>query len=143
MRQKTLLISRPTLRAPASEIRSPQQWFNIQRRGARVHLLAGRAAKLHHCDATLIDLSLSGALIEHTQWVRVGDLYSFSFQVKGLHVKIRVRAVRSFVSHRVPEAGGERQLVYRTGVEFTNLTAETARVISAHLNRFLILELAR
>jgi len=116
MNEKVIHISRSALGVPPVEIPSPPQQYNIQRRGARVRLGGGRTARLHLWDVMLIDLSISGVLIEHTHRVRVGDLYSLSFQIEGLHVKARARAVRSFVSHRTPVAGGERQLVFRTGM---------------------------
>jgi len=141
MNEKVIHISRSALGVPPVEIPSPPQQYNIQRRGARVRLGGGRTARLHLWDVMLIDLSISGVLIEHTHRVRVGDLYSLSFQIEGLHVKARARAVRSFVSHRTPVAGGERQLVFRTGMEFADLTAETAELISAHLGRLRISEL--
>jgi len=135
MDEKILHITRTTLGTPAVEIPPPAQQYNIQRRGARVRLRNGAAAKLHLWDVTLIDLSRSGTLIEHTHRVRVGDSYHLSFQVDGLHVRVKARAVRSFASHRVPVAEGERQIVYRTGMEFADLTADTANSISAYLNR--------
>ena len=135
MDEKILHITRTTLGTPALEIPPPAQEYNIQRRGARVPVRQGAAAKLHLWDVTLIDLSLSGTLIEHTVRVRVGDSYHLSFQVDGLHVRVKARAVRSFASHRVPVAGGERQIVYRTGLEFADVTADTAKSVSAYLDR--------
>ena len=142
MDEKILHITRTALGVPPFEIPSPQQGYNIQRRGSRVRLRAGAKARLHLGDVTLIDLSLSGTLVEHTQRVRVGDLYSLSFQVQGLHIKVRARAVRSFASHRVRVAGGERQLVYRTGMEFSDLSEDTAKLISAYLDRLHASEFA-
>jgi hypothetical protein len=142
MDEKTLHITRTALEPPAVEIPPPHQEYNIQRRGARARLRTGTAAKLHLWDVTVIDLSLSGALIEHTHRARMRDLYYLSFQADGLHLRIQARAVRSFVSHRVPVAGGERQLVYRTGIEFADLTADTTKRISAYLDRLRTSELA-
>jgi len=135
--------TRMAFAATAVEIPTPAQQYNIQRRGARIRLRAGRTARLHLWDVTLVDLSISGALIEHTHRIRVGDLYTLSFQLDGLHVKARARAVRSFVSHVASAAAGEQQLFYRTGMEFSDLTADTAGLISAHLNRMRTSELGR
>ncbi|MFI5340587.1 MAG: PilZ domain-containing protein [Candidatus Methylomirabilales bacterium] len=142
MDEKTLHITRTALGTPPVEIPPPHQEYNIQRRGARVRLRTGTAAKLHLWDVTLIDLSFSGVLIEHTHRVQVGDPYYLSFQVDGLHTKARALAVRSFVSHRISMAGGERQIVYRTGMEFADLTADTTKRISAYLDRMRTSELA-
>ncbi len=141
MDEKILQSALTTLEASAVEIPPPHQEYNIQRRGARVRLGTGTAARLHFWDVTVIDLSLSGALIELTHRARVGDLYYLSFQADGLRLRIKARAVRSFVSHRVPVDGGERQLVYRTGIEFVDLTADTTKRISAYLDRLRTSEL--
>lgn len=141
MNEKILHVTPTALEKPVVEIPPPPQEYNIQRRGARVRVPPGIAAKLHLWDVTLIDLSLSGALIEHTHRVRVGELYYLSFQVEGLHVRVKARAVRSFVSHHVPMTGDERQLFYRTGVEFTDLPDDTAKSVSAYLDRLRTSEL--
>jgi len=123
------------LETPVTEVPPPRQEYNIQRRGARVHLRKRVAARLQFWDVTLLDISRSGVLLAHTDRVRVGELYRLAFQVEGLYFKVVVRTVRSFVSHFVPVAGGEQQIVYRTGMEFTALTDETAQRISASVHR--------
>jgi len=143
MDEKILHITRTALGVPAAENPAPRQEYNIQRRGARLRLRAGAKARLHLWDVTLIDLSLSGALVEHTHRVRVGDLYCLSFQVEGLHVRAKARAARSFASHRVPLARGERQLIYRTGMEFADLPEATTALISAYIDRLRASQLAR
>jgi hypothetical protein len=123
------------LETPVTEVPPPRQEYNIQRRGARVRLRKRVAARLQFWDVTLLDISRSGVLLAHTDRVRVGELYRLAFQVEGLYFKVVVRTVRSFVSHFVPVAGGEQQIVYRTGMEFTALTDETAQRISASVHR--------
>jgi c-di-GMP-binding flagellar brake protein YcgR len=135
MNEPFLRRTPPVPELPVDEVPSPRQEYNIQRRGARVQLQAGTAAKLQFWDVTLRDISRSGILVEHTQRVQVGDMYRVAFQVDGLHLKVTARAVRSSVSHFVPIAGGERQLVYHTGMEFIDVTDETAKRISAYINR--------
>jgi hypothetical protein len=142
MEKSTLHITRTTLKTPALETPSPRQQYNIQRRGARVRMRAGATARLHIWDVILVDLSRSGALVEHIHRVQVGEVYHLSFQIEGLQVKAKAQAVRSFASHRAPGTGAERQLLYRTGMEFVDLTAHAAELISAHLNRLRTSELA-
>lgn len=143
MDEKVLHITRSLFESPAVDIPPPRQEFNIKRSGARVHTRAGVPVRLHFWDVTLLDISSSGALLEHDQRVRVGEVYRLSFEVEGLHVGLTGRTVRSFVSHRIPVAGGEQQIMYRTGLEFTGLTEDTAQLISAYVTRVRRSELAR
>ena len=96
----------PPPRDPASE----------RRRAARVRMRDKSPAQLQLRDVNLIDISLSGALVEHTEPVRPGEIYRFSFPVEGHQVQVLARAMRAFASHRVTVAAGERQIVYRTGM---------------------------
>jgi hypothetical protein len=135
MDEKTLRITLSALGGPTVEVPPPRTEQNIRRRGARVRLRAGAPARLQFWDVTLLDLSRSGALIEHTQRIQVGDVYRLVFQLEGLDLTVKARVARSFASHYAPVAGGERQLVYRTGVEFTEVTGETTARISAYLGQ--------
>ena len=142
MDKSTLHITRTTLKAPGLDVPLPRQVYNIQRRGARVRLRAGAIARLHIWDVTLVDLSRSGALVEHIHRVRVGEVYHLSFQLEGLQVKAKAQVARSFASHRGPGMGTERQLLYRTGMEFIELSPDTIRHISTYLERLRNSELA-
>jgi hypothetical protein len=143
MDKSTLHITRTTLKAPGLDVPLPRQVFNIQRRGARVRLRAGAIARLHIWDVTLVDLSRSGVLVEHIHRVRVNEVYQLSFQLDGLQIKAKAQTVRSFVSHRGPGAGADRQLLYRTGMEFVDLSPDTIRHISAYLDRLRASDLPR
>jgi hypothetical protein len=127
--------TRPLPEIPVTEVPPPRQEYNVQRRGARVRVRPGAAAKLQFWDVTLRNISRSGVLLEHSQRVQVGELYRLAFQVDGLHLKVTAWAVRSFVSHFVPVPGGEQQIVFRTGMEFTDVTEDTAKRISAYIDR--------
>jgi two-component system OmpR family response regulator len=108
-----------------------------RRRSARVRMRAETPAQLHLMEVNLVDLSLSGALVEHTEPVRPGEIYRLSFPVSGKEVHVLARAVRAFASHRVTVAGGERKVVYRTGMEFVGVEKSAADAIAAYVNRFL------
>lgn len=115
----------------------PRDTVNERRRATRVRMREQAMAQLQLRDVTLIDLSLSGALIEHSEPVRPGEIYRLSFMVEGTVVQILARAIRVFASHRVTVAGGERQVVYRTGVEFVGVKKDAADLISAHVDHLL------
>jgi hypothetical protein len=48
-------------------------------------------------------------------------------------VQILARAMRVYASHRVTLAGGERQVVYRTGMEFVGLKKDVADILAKHI----------
>ena len=101
----------------------------------RVPMKGQIPAQLQLKNVTLLDLSLSGALLEHVEPVNPGEIYRLSFPIEGKQVQVLARAVRAFASHRVTIAGGERQLVYRTGMEFVGTEKTATDLISAYLDR--------
>lgn len=115
----------------------PRDITNERRRAARVRMREQAMAQLQFRDVTLVDLSLAGALIEHTEPVRPGEIYRLSFVVGGKQVQVLARAIRVYASHRVTVAGGERQVVYRTGMEFVGVKKDAADLISTHVDHLL------
>ena len=113
----------------------PPDKASERRRADRIRLPSRSRAQLQLLDVILIDLSLSGALIEHTQPVRPGEVYRFSFTVDSHQVQALARATRVFASHRVAVTGGERQVVYRSGIEFVGVEKVVADVISNYIDR--------
>ena len=78
----------------------------------------------------------------NTTPVRVGELYWLLFQVDGLHLKVTARAVHPLISHFITVAGGEQQIVYHTGMEFTALTDDTVALVSAYIDHLRAADLA-
>jgi CheY-like chemotaxis protein len=113
----------------------PPDKASDKRRADRVRLSGRSPAQLQLLDVILIDLSLSGALIEHSQPVRPGEVYRFAFTVDSHQVQTLARAMRVFASHRVAVAGGERHVVYRSGIEFVGVEKAVADVISNYIDR--------
>lgn len=113
----------------------PRDPASERRRAARVRMRDKAPAQLQLRDVNLIDISLSGALVEHTEPVRPGEIYRFAFPVEGHQVQVLARAMRAFASHRVTVAGGERQIMYRTGMEFVGIEKGAAQLISAYIER--------
>jgi DNA-binding response OmpR family regulator len=124
-------------KAELSTLPPPKEISNERRRSSRVRMRAAAPAQLHLMEVTLIDLSLSGALVEHTDPVRPGEIYRLSFPIDGQEVNVLARAVRAFASHRVTVAGGERKVVYRTGMEFVGVDKAASDAIAAFVNRLL------
>jgi DNA-binding response OmpR family regulator len=123
----------PPPRDPASE----------RRRGTRVRLRARTPAQLQLRDVNLIDLSESGALVEHIDPIRPGEIYRLALTLDGQNVQVLARAMRVFASHRLTVTGGERQVVYRTGMEFVGLKKEAASRIASHVESLLRQESSR
>ena len=112
----------------------PRDAASERRRAPRIRLRAQSRAELQLRDVNLIDLSLSGVLVEHIEPLRPGEIYHLSITIKERKVPVLARAMRVFASHRVTVAGGERQVVYRTGMEFVGLEKETADLIAEHVD---------
>ena len=106
------------------------QYYAVQRRGARVHLREMVPVQVQFWDAHLVDISRSGALVEHTDRVRPGEVYRLTFPGEIRKVQVVVRAVRSFVSQLAHMAKGEGQVVYRSGVEFVDGENGVAELVS-------------
>jgi DNA-binding response OmpR family regulator len=115
----------------------PRDAATERRRGARVRLRTHAPAQLQLRDVSLIDLSLAGALVEHVEPVRPGEIYRLALTLDGQNVQVLARAMRVFASHRVTVAGGERQVVYRTGLEFVGLKKEAASLITEYVEGLL------
>jgi DNA-binding response OmpR family regulator len=111
----------------------PRDSASERRRAPRIPLRERFPAQLQLRDVNLIDLSLSGALVEHVEPIRPGEIYRLSLTAEGQRVQILARAMRVYASHRVTLAGGERQVVYRTGMEFVGLKKDVTDIITKHL----------
>ena len=135
MNESILHATSIALEEPVAEIPSPPQQYNVQRRGSRVRVPRKTTARLQIWDVTLVNLSISGALVEHTHRVRVGEPSLLTLNIEGVEVKVKVRIVRSFVSHFVPITLEEQQLFYRTGVQFVDIADDATKLISGYLDR--------
>jgi hypothetical protein len=78
--------------------------------------LGARIGRIH--DASLIDISAGGALIEHLHLVRPGSFSLLSLILNHAEVGVQCRVVRSAAHRCEVEPTGERTLIYRTGLEF-------------------------
>ena len=115
----------------------PRDSASDRRRAPRIPLRERSPAQLQLRDVNLIDLSLSGALVEHVEPIRPGEIYRLSLTAEGQRVQILARAMRVYASHRVTLAGGERQVVYRTGMEFVGLKKDVADIIAKHIESLI------
>ena len=84
-------------------------------------------------ETSLVDISVGGALIEHAHIVRPGTMSYLILTLKGRDVSVACRAIRSLVHRPEMDPEGERTLVYRTGLEYVDLSDETLRLLDEYI----------
>jgi transposase len=109
----------------------------LRDRAPRVRMPDHATVMLQLRETRLIDLSVSGALIEHSIPVRIGNMYRISIPVEGHHILVSARAIRAYASHFITHEDGEKHVVYRTGMEFVKLDRDAARRLAAYVDRLL------
>ncbi|MFQ5882034.1 MAG: PilZ domain-containing protein [Candidatus Methylomirabilales bacterium] len=81
-------------------------------------------------EASLVNISLCGALIEHAHVVRPGTVSYLVLILQGREVNVRCRVVRSVVHRPQVLPDGGRELIYHTGIEFLDPSDETQQMLS-------------
>ena len=114
---------------------SPPQYYSIQRRGSRIRLQEPIPIRFHLWEARLVDISLSGAYVEHNDRVFPCEVYRLSFHAEGRSMQLLARVVRSSVSRLIQLKEGEGRIVYRTGLEFIAGENGIAEIVSAYIDQ--------
>ena len=85
-------------------------------------------------DATLLDLSIFGARLEHREALRSGWRYVLSLPVSegALPLYLPVHVIWSRVQHAA-RGRGQTGLLYQSGVEFRGLSPETEQALASFL----------
>ena len=78
--------------------------------------LAARITPIH--EAILINISRGGALVEHSDPVPPGTISSLTLMLHEQEVGMKCRVVRTAAHQNKVVANGDRELIYRTGLEF-------------------------
>lgn len=94
--------------------------------------IKGRVRALY--DASLMDLSFGGALIEHDQIVRPGTTSFVVLFLQGHPLSLRCQVVWSQVDRPEVLPDGERALIFHTGLEFLNPTEEAQQLLSDYID---------
>jgi c-di-GMP-binding flagellar brake protein YcgR len=100
--------------------------------------LTGRITSNH--EASILDMSLGGALIEHSNLVRPGTLAFLTLSVDGQEVSLRCRVLRSAIYRYEVRSTGEREHVYRSGLEFSKLSEEAQQLLDESIESFARME---
>lgn len=85
------------------------------------------------CEASLLNISLGGALIEHTEVVRPGTLTTLDLPMLGRVVRVQCRVTRSVFARQEKQPDGEFAMIYHSGLQFLDLPEETRSVISEYI----------
>jgi hypothetical protein len=85
-------------------------------------------------EASLINISASGALVEHSDLVRPGALSTLTFIIQGQKLTLRCRVARSVVHRTEFRAEGEREIIFRTGVEFVDASEDSLRLVGQYID---------
>jgi len=102
-----------------------QDEYPIKRRFPRFTVLGKVEGKIvASYEATLVNLSLGGALVEHSSMVRPGSMSQLMLPFGQEEILVTCRVVRSHLSRREAR-GKESVLIYQTGLEFLNAPSET------------------
>ncbi len=84
-------------------------------------------------EASVLNISHGGALLEHTHLARPGTRSPLVLNLHGKKMTRKCRTVRSAV-HRVEvQPDGERTLIYHTGLEFLETSEEAQQIISNYI----------
>ena len=97
-----------------------------ERRKATRILVTGRlgARARATLNVRLVDLSRSGARIEHSGLLRPGATYAFELPPALGSLVLTAKVVHSRVVGTEPTPEGERLLLYQSGLTFVGITAE-------------------
>ena len=111
------------------------EWLNLdKRRHPRWQVRnrpIGRIAPNHK--ASLLDISLGGALIEHPNLVRPETVLFLTLSILKREISLRCRVVRSLVYRYAHWPSGEQDMLYRTGLEFLALSETSQKLIEQYI----------
>lgn len=80
-------------------------------------------------EASFVNISLGGALIEHSSMIRPGGIAFLTVAFQGQEAGLKCRVVRSEVHRYGVRPTEERHLVYRSGLEFVDTSEASLRLI--------------
>lgn len=101
-----------------------------RRRFPRFFVGGGVKGQIAANEATLVDVSLGGALIEHAQVVRPGTRSGLRLILRGGAVSLWCHVVRSIAHRLEPQPDGEMALMYHSGLEVLEPSEETQQALN-------------
>ncbi len=95
----------------------------------------GKVNAVH--DVSIQDISLGGMLIEHVQVVQPGTICDLVCTLRAHKMRLRCQVIRATVHHSERDLKGKQKLIYRTGLEFLELSDETRQVIRDYITSII------
>lgn len=83
---------------------------------------------------SLLDLSLEGTLIEHSNLLPPGTLAFLTLSLPEQDVSLPCRVVRSMIHRFEAYPSGERSRTYRTGLKFLGLSEESQWLLTQYID---------
>ncbi|HET7854569.1 MAG TPA: PilZ domain-containing protein [Candidatus Methylomirabilis sp.] len=123
-----------TVLTPEEEAALRDQEAATRRQYARFRVggkTKGRVTAIY--DAVVVNISIGGSLIEHAHVVRPGTLSSLDLDILGKRLRLKCRVARSVVHGSQVLPTGERELIYRTGLEFLEMSDAIRQMIGRYI----------
>lgn len=106
---------------------------NLQKRKPPRFRISGVAAAITTLqEAEVLDLSLSGALVEHQGVLQLGSPCFLQLMAEGERITVQCRVVHSRVSY----SGSDGTLYYQTGLEFLDLGRGAQQSLGAFIRSY-------
>lgn len=106
-----------------------EEEYPVKRRFPRVTVMGRVEGKIvASYEATLVNLSLGGALVEHSSMVRLGSMSQLMLPFGKGEIRLTCRVVRSALNRR-ESRGRDSAIIYQTGLEFVDPSPETLTVL--------------
>ncbi len=121
-------MKRQRVGKPVDQAKSERRRFPRWRAG---RWLSGWIGNTH--EVSVVDISLGGALIEHSYIIRPGTMTILILLLRGEKVSVDCRVIRTVVYRYETWPGGERDCVYRTGLELVDVSEDSRREIGGYI----------
>lgn len=110
--------------------------FRERRSTPRLPITANVGARARATiEVRLVDLSVSGARIEHVDLLRPGSACAFQFPPSIGSLVLSARVIHSSVIGATQHTDGERHLRYQTGLQFVGVTSDQRSVLEGIVER--------
>src|SRR5574341_1801790 len=107
-----------------------------RRRAPRIPITVNVGAKARTTlEVRLVDLSVTGARIEHRELLRPGSACAFQFPPAIGSLVLSARVIHSTVVGSTQHPNGERHLRYQTGLQFVGVTPDQRSVLEGIVER--------
>lgn len=104
--------------------------YATPRRFPRVNVLGGRSGSVSvQQEIALLDLSEGGASLEHAGRFRIGSICFLRLPGPRGEILLKARVVHSAVTRTTSGQGEETAVLYRSGVEFLDMSPQAIEAI--------------